>query len=212
MTLVPKRWYADAKPNERHNYVEIEARDAGLFGWLLALLKINPTFFIGVGATQAVYQATSFTGYRKVILPIDSISSSFFGYYKPWKAAISLFMVFFAGAYLLISFNEIGAGLGVLTAGMLIAMLYYFLNKELLIGLTDNIGRDYSLVLKKSVIGNQEINEQQMELVTRILLAIINDQKSRKQARPSSSPAGSGSAASPSTATVAAGAVATRAG
>src|SRR4051812_37546138 len=93
MALVPKEWYAQATANERNNYIEIYARKSGLFAWLLALFKIDPTFWMAVNHRRVFYQAASFSGYRKVILPIDSIAASFFGYYRPWKAALTIIIL-----------------------------------------------------------------------------------------------------------------------
>lgn len=183
MALVPKRWYAQPTANERNNYVEIDARKSGLFAWLLALFRIDPTFSMAVNHRRVFYQASSFTGYRKVILPIDSISSSYFGYYRPWKAAI------FIGIMSMAIATKVGEGghykwaLIAFGVGLLLAIVYYIFNKELLIGLTDCTGEDYSLVLKRSAIGNQEINEKQMELVTSIVLTVIDTQKASKEIR-----------------------------
>lgn len=188
MALVPKQWWAAATANERNNYVEILARQSGLFAWLLALFRIDPTYLMAINHRRVLYEAASFSGYRKVVLPIDSISSSYFGYHRPWKAALSIgfLALMIAGAI-----SEAGYTLWSLATfglGILVAIVYYLLNKELLIGLTDVTGTDYALVLKRSVIGNQEINEQQMELVTTIVLTVIDNQKASKLVSPLGSP------------------------
>ena len=196
MALVPKQWYADANPNERNNYVEILARNSGLLAWLLALLRIDPTYFLSINHRRLVFQTASFTGYRKVIIPIDSISSSYYGYHKPWKQAVGIFfMALLAGGQIITASignardadgpGVLWFGVGIVLLGLLIAVIYYFLNKQLVIGITDNNGADHEMVLKKSVIENKEINEQQMELVTRIVLTIIDNQKAQKLHNPS---------------------------
>lgn len=187
MALVPKQWYASTSPNERNNYVEILARKAGFIAWLLALIKVDPTFFMSVGHRQVVYQASNLMGYQKIILPIDSISSSFFGYHKPWKAAIAIFFVSIAiGSTIIDATHSAFGGMMAMLIGLIIAVVYYFLNKELLIGITDNNGDRYALILKRSVLDGQEINEQGMELVTRIVLTVIDNQKAQKLVTPSS--------------------------
>lgn len=181
MALVPKQWYANVKANERSNYVEILARQSGFFAWLLALIKVDPTFFMSISHQRVVYQASNLMGYKKVILPIDSISSSYFGYHKPWFTAISIFVFsIMLGTAVMDATQTAMWGMLAMLIGLVIAVAYYFLNKELLIGITDNNGSSYSLILKRAVIENQEINEQQMELVTRILLTVIDNQKARK--------------------------------
>jgi hypothetical protein len=181
MALVPKQWYANATPNERNNYVEIWARKSGLIAWFLALIKVDPTYFMSVCHKQVVYQASSLTGYQKIIVPLDSVSSSFFGYHKPWKSSFAIFLIATAlGSLVIDTSRSTTAGMLTMLAGFVIAVLYYFFNKELLIGITDNTGTRYALILKRAVLGNQEINEQQMELVTKIVINAIAAQKARK--------------------------------
>jgi hypothetical protein len=173
MALVPKSWYASATPNEENQYVSVVARESGFFAWLLALIKIDPTYRMSLNHNRFLYEASSLTGFRRVVLPVDSISSSYFGYHKPWKTAliIASFGVFI-GVMLAEFSGTFGAAVGVLS--ILFAIIYYFLNKELLIGVRDQTGQEYELVLKRSVLDNQEINEGQMELITSIVTAVID--------------------------------------
>jgi len=185
MALVPKQWYADAKPNARNNYVEILARKSGFFAWFLALIKVDPTFFMSISQKQVVYQASNFVGYRKIVLPVDSISSSYFGYHKPWVAAIVIFLLsIMAGSAIFDATQQAMWGMLAMLIGLVIAVVYYFLNKQLLIGITDDTGSNYSLILKRSVIEGTDINEQQMELVTQIILTVVDNQKARKLVSP----------------------------
>lgn len=93
MALVVKRWYADTKPNENGNYVEIAAREPGFFAWLLSLFKIDPSFFLNVGFDQVTFEKSNFTGYKKIVVTTENISSSFYGYHKPWVKAVSIFLI-----------------------------------------------------------------------------------------------------------------------
>ena len=172
MALVVKHWYADTKPNAQGNYVEISARESGLFAWFLSLVKIDPTYFLYVSFDQILFQSSNFSGYKKVFLLTRSLTSSFFGYYKPWKAALAIFGVMFMIGSTVMSSSAFG-GLVIILLGLGIAAAYYFLNKELLIGFSEANGDDYSLILKRSVIEGKEINEQQLELVTNILNTLI---------------------------------------
>jgi len=134
---------------------------------------------------RAIFQSSSFTGYRKVIIPIDSISSSYYGYHKPWVQAAILAVVLIAFGLGVGEITErpwLGSSLALL--GLLVAAVYYFLNKELMIGIVDSVGATHEMVLQRSVIENKEINEQQMAHVTSILLAIIDRQKAQKLHRP----------------------------
>lgn len=173
MALVIKHWYADTKPNAAGNYIEISARESGLFAWFLALIKIDPSYFLYVSYDQILFQSSNFSGYKKVFLLTRSVSSSFFGYYKPWKAALAIFTIGFMLGSTIVSSSAV-FGLLTMLIGTGIAAAYYFLNKELLIGFSEMNGDDYALVLKRSIIEGKEIDEKQMELVTSILNTLIH--------------------------------------
>jgi hypothetical protein len=173
MALVPKSWYASPTPNAEQQYVSVVARESGLIAWLLALIKIDPTYRLTLSHTRLTYEASSMTGYRRVVVPVDSISSSYFGYHKPWKAALLIAIVGFSVGSAIIDHSG-AVGASVIILSLLAALVYYFLNKELLIGIRDETGENYELVLKRSVLDNQEINEAQMELVTSIVTAVID--------------------------------------
>ena len=176
MALVVKRWYADTKPNDNGHYVEIAAREPGFFAWLLSLFKIDPSFFLNVGYDQVTFEKSNFTGYKKIVVTTENISSSFYGYHKPWIKAVTIFLIFL-GIGSAFAQSSPGAAFAIFVTGLLIAVVYYFLNKELIIGFSETNGDDYSLVLKRSVIEGQEINEKQMELATEILLTLIRENK-----------------------------------
>ena len=173
MSLVIKHWYADTKPNAQGNYVEISARESGLFAWFLSLIKIDPSYFLYVSYDQILFQSSSFSGYKKVFLLTRSVTSSFFGYYKPWKTAATIFAIGFMLGSAVVQ-NSAMFGLLTMLIGAVIAAVYYFLNKELLIGFSEQNGQEYALVLKRSIIEGKEIDEKQLELVTNILNTLIH--------------------------------------
>jgi hypothetical protein len=177
MALVVKHFYADSKPNENGNYVEIAARESGLITWFLALIKIDPTYMMFVSYNEVMYQSSNFTGYKKIRVTTGSISSSFYGYYKPWKAAATIFSLFFMASIGIGQAGSIMTALITLLVGFLIAAVYYFLNKELLIGFSEVNGDRYSMVIKRSVIENKEISEVQLKLVTEIISTILKENR-----------------------------------
>lgn len=176
MALVVKRWYADTKPNENGNYVEIAAREPGFFAWLLSLFKIDPSFFLNIGYDQVTFEKSNFIGYKKTVITTENISSSFYGYHKPWVKALTIFSVFL-GIGAAFADSSAGTAFVIFVIGLLISVIYYFLNKELMIGFSEMNGDNYALVLKRSVIENKEINEKQMELVIDIILTLIRENK-----------------------------------
>ena len=135
-----------------------------------------------------VYQASSLSGYRKTILTTGSVSSSFFGYYKPWKAA-SAILSFFVVFALAVGEVKPFAGMILFLIGVGVAAAYYYLNKELLIGVSEINGDDYSLVIKRSVIEGQEIGEEQMKQITDIISRVIVLNRNRAAAPAAAAPA-----------------------
>ena len=174
MALVIKKWYANTKPNTEGNYVEILARESGLIAWLLSLMKIDPTFFLQVSFTQVTFQSSNFQGFKKTVLPINHVSSSFYGYHKPWIKAlfVSGFFLFIATA---IGNSSSVAALITMLIGIAITVFYYLFNKELLVGFSDDGANNYSLILKRSMIENPEIKEVQMGVVVDIILTLIGE-------------------------------------
>ena len=129
MALVIKHWYANTTPNSSGNYVEIAARKSGLIAWLLALFKVDPSFFLYVAYDQITFERSNFAGYKKIVVTTENVSSTFYGYSKPWVQAASIFMIFLMIAVGLAQGSAFGAFI-TLIVGLIIAIVYYLLNKE----------------------------------------------------------------------------------
>jgi len=189
MALVVKKFYADTTPNSAGNYVEIEARQSGLIAWVLSLLQIDPTFFMQVSYNEIVYQATTLAGYRKTLITTGSVSSSFYGYHKPIKEALIIVGLSLFFGYSLGKSDNVLAGLFLVLIGLIVAVIYYFLNKKLSIGFSEINGDDYGLLLKRSVIENTEINEEQMKFVADIISTVLRENRNIGNASASAAPA-----------------------
>ena len=177
MGLVVKKWFAEATPREDGAYVEVVARESGLISWLMALLTIDSKYGFRITVDRVYYETTSLFGYRRVIMPIASISSIYFGYSKPWKKALFWLLLFLALGYYAGEFGETAWALGLGVAGVVVAAIVFILNRELLIGVSEHNGGEYPLALKRSVIEGQEINEAALERITRIFAAVVDVHK-----------------------------------
>jgi hypothetical protein len=177
MSLVIKSWYASKTPNANGNFVEIAARKPGAFAWLLALFNIDPSFFLHVAFHQVTFSQSSFQGYKKIVVTTENVSSTFYGYSRPWTATIAIFLAFLGVAVPLVTNQHGQAAFIMVLVGIAAAAAYYLYNKELLIGFSEMNGDDYSLKLKRSVIEGQEISEDQMKQVTDIILLLIRKNK-----------------------------------
>jgi len=157
MSLVIKKWYAGNESNNNGDYVHLVGREAGLISWLLSLLKIDATSEVEVKENLIKFTTSSFSGREKRIIPLNSITSAYYGYEKPWKMALVL-------TVLLMPFFFIG---------LIVGPLYYFLNKNLTVAVVEASGWVGAFSFKRSVIEGQNINEEQAYKVIDIIRELI---------------------------------------
>lgn len=172
MALVLKNWTANKQPDDKGRYVDIKARESGLISYLLSLLGIDPTVSMVVDSRNFLFEEGSWAGFRRRVIPLQHISSMFYGYHKPWKSAAGIA----AGAFVLST--AIGAAspkfaLVVLLLGLIAAVVYYVLNKELQIGVVEQSGFSAAIAFKRSAIEGKSIDEHEAELVIEILRDLI---------------------------------------
>ena len=158
MALVIKSWSADTQPDQYGNYISIVGREEGLISFILAALGIDATTRFRVDARNVYIEKGSLAGFEERVIPLSKISSSYFGFNKPWREAILLTVTF-------LSFFGIGLILG---------PLYYFLNKKLTVGVVEVGSVISGIAFKRSVIEGKEINESESRRVVAILREIIS--------------------------------------
>jgi len=180
MALVIKKWFADVSPREDGSYVDILARESGLIAWFLALIRIDPTYSLKIQYDKIFYESRSLFGYKKIALPVASVSSVFFGYSRPWKLALFWFLLFAAVAYLLTQFDQTIWSFVLFLVGILVGVLVFIFNRELTLGVKEQDGEIYDLQCTRSFIENQEINEESLERITLIFIAIVDAHKAAK--------------------------------
>ena len=157
MSLVIKKWYADTSKNENGNFVHIVGREAGLLSWLLSLFKIDPTNEVEVKDNLLKFTTSSLAGQEKRLIPMNSITSAYYGYKKPWKMALFLGII-------LMPF---------LGLGLLVGPLYYILNKSLTVGVVESSGWIGAFSFKRSIIEGQNISEEDAYRVIEIIRTLI---------------------------------------
>ena len=177
MALVVKKFFVSPTPREDGVYVEIVARESGLFAWLFALLKLDPNYCLRILYDKVQYESSSVFGFSKVIMPIHSVSSVSFGTVRPWKLALFWFFLFAAGAYAAAYLEEVQWALGLTVSGVVIAILLFILNRELTIGVKEVTDTPYDMTLKRTIIEGQEISEAKLEEITQIFTAILDAHK-----------------------------------
>ena len=157
MALVLKKWYASSSPNADGNYVHLVGREAGLFAWLLSLLGIDPTTEVEIKDDLIVFSAGSLSGKERRVIPMRSVCSAYYGYEKPWKAALVIGLLLMPFFFL----------------GLLVGPLYYVLNKKLSVGIVEMSGWIGGFAFKRSVIEGQNIDEQKAYEVINIVRVLI---------------------------------------
>jgi hypothetical protein len=157
--FVVKKWQAGKEPlDQEGTQVYIHARGAGLIAWLLSLAGIDPVVTLRVTPDYLVIEEGSLRGSLRAVIPLSKISSSDHGYVKPWQEALAITIML----------------LPVFGVGLLIGPLYYFLNKTLSIGFTEDSGRYRHISFKRSVIEGVKIDEHQAAEVTAIIQHLVN--------------------------------------
>lgn len=162
MALVIKKWHASSTPNSDGNYVHLVGREAGLFAWILSLIGIDPTTEIEIKEKIIVFTSGSLSGKQKRVIPMKSVCSAYYGYVKPWQTALVLGILL----------------LGFFGLGLIVGPLYYFLNKELTVGVVEISSWVGGFSFKRSVIEGQNIDEKKAYEVIDIIRTLIEEKTS----------------------------------
>ena len=166
--FVIKSWKASHQPDVNQNYIEISGRAAGLFAWILNSLGISPTVRFLVREDKVMFQKGSLEGTLNVITPLENLCSTFYAFRRPWKEAVFLGIV--VGLVTIALFA---------IPGILVALLYYALNKTLSIGFTDVGGRIYEIPFKRSVIEGRNLDETEAARACDLMQSLVEARRER---------------------------------
>ena len=175
--LVLKEWKADSSAIDSDgNLVRIVGRKAGLIAWFLALLKIDPTTSVLVSPNRVEFIASSLAGTDHRVIPVRQISSTYYGYYKPWKMAIVIFVVvgWLAGLLFGGSDPSLISNSSAIIMGALVALIYYQLSRTMTLGFVEVSGVVSAIQFKQSVIEGVEINAKSAEYVCDLAQFLID--------------------------------------
>jgi hypothetical protein len=162
---VIKKWQVSETPvDEAQNHIVIEGRAGGFISWLLSLVEISPTVNLEISAERIRFAQGSLAGSSHRIIPLENISSTYYGYTKPWQEALI-----------------IGVLLGIPTfgIGLIVGIVYYFLNKHMTVGFIEVSGVGNAIAFKRSVIEGVDIDEKQAQRIAELAQKLI-DAKKRK--------------------------------
>lgn len=161
MALVLKKWTIEEANQGTAAKIHIHGREEGIFSFLFSIIGVDPTTTFQLGEAKLTFSSGSLEGQKKIIIPVKSISSCYFGYTKPWKRALMIGIV----------------TLPIFFIGAILGPLYYFLNKQLELGVSDTSGRTYAIAFKRSIIENVKIDENEGQRVIDLIEQILDSKK-----------------------------------
>lgn len=184
-TLVLKSWKANAEPVDADgNFVSIVGRTSGLVAWFLSLIKIDPTTSLKISPERIEFSRTSLAGSDVRQIPLSSVCSTYYGYFKPWKSALAILVFFLAiGGTWAADTHGVQATMNFifcLIAGLGLGLGYYFFNRSLTLGFVEFSGVGNGIRFKRSLIENLDINEAQAAYICQLTQAMIEERTKAK--------------------------------
>jgi len=153
--------------------VEIKGRQDGLISWLLSLLGIEPTISLRVTRKNIEFSQGSLAGFTRRIVPVANVCSTLYGFTKPWQTAAVIAVL---GVMIGSGVASQSAALGALLMliGVVIAGVYYFLNKVLTLGFVETSGVLNAIQFKRSVIENKKLDESDAAQVIALIQSLVD--------------------------------------
>ena len=159
--MVISEWHVAYQPDSSGAYVSIRGRQAGLLSWILSILGVERGVRLEADTKHIKFKEGDMGGSSTRVIHLDSISSTYYGFKKPWAEAIVIIWLL-GGALWGLGGALIGGTLGSLIGGIVavgIAALYYFLNKRMTVGIVEHSGVQSQLVFKRSVLEGLQLDE-----------------------------------------------------
>jgi len=153
-------------------HIFIEARQPGIFAFILNLIGLDPTAQLKVTKGAVSFRATSLTGMTETSTSLTQIGSFQGGYSKPigylvLALVVPIFSIFLDIAIETIAFTIIGLFLTV------IFLIVYALQKNLAFGFETSGGAYYGMSFKRGILNNVSIDIDQVENALLLVNALI---------------------------------------
>jgi hypothetical protein len=155
-------------------HVFVEARQPGMFAFILNLLGLDPTATLKVTKGSISFRMSKLSGMTQTSTSLNQIGSFQGGYKKPIELLVLAFVIFVIGITI-----DITAGLGapVFTIGSMIISLIliacYALFKHLFIGFETSGGAYYGMVFKRGILNNVSVDIDQIEYTIAFINSLI---------------------------------------
>jgi hypothetical protein len=177
---VISEWHASNEPDSEGNLVNIRGRQPGILNWVLSLLGVEPKVHLKVDNKHVRFEQGSIGGSATHVIQLNAVTSTLYGFTKPWKQTAVILFVSLGVGYNMIFEQPSGIpqevasgatkwGLIIALGGIIVAGLYYFLKQEMSVGLVDESGHTSVIVFKRSVIEGQKLGEEQAAYASSII-------------------------------------------
>jgi hypothetical protein len=155
-------------------HVFVEARQPGLFAFILNLLGIDPTATLKVTKGSISFRMSKLSGMTQTSTSLNQIGSFQGGYKKPIELLVLAFVIFVIGITIDLT-AELGAP--VFTIGgmvmSLILIVCYALFKHLFIGFETSGGAYYGMAFKRGILNNVSVDIDKIEYTIAFINSLI---------------------------------------
>jgi hypothetical protein len=179
MSLVIKSWSVQSNPSAGQPHIRIVGRASGLLSFILSLVGVDPTTTLLVNARHVEYESGSLAGFKRMITPLEHISSTYYGQFKPWKKTVVLLAIGLMIGTSIMGHSTMSTVMGtIVTLGAIaLAAAYYVLNRSLTFGYREHgVITSPDLVFKRSVLEGQDINEDALRNMITLIEYLIKPQ------------------------------------
>lgn len=177
--IVVTEWKVNNEPvDDLGNYVHIIGRRRGLIAFILSLMRIEPKVHLEISGERIKVSAATIFGSGTRVLPLENCCSTFYGYRKPFFAALllSFFISFIlAGPMFFIP------GIGPVVAGLLfilgpiLGVIYYILNKSIYLEFVEMSGIVTGIAYRGSMIEGVVVDEESAAYICTLTQALIDE-------------------------------------
>lgn len=167
VALVLKSFKIDAAAIDTPQ-VEIIARRGGLLSWLLTMVGVDVTAVFRVYRNRIEYSYGSLSGNIQNVMPLSALSIGMAGYTKPFALIALAALALLAAIILGVAINSFGLFLLFMIIATVL-VIFYYLQKTLLISVVSHSGFAAGFAFKRSVIEGVRVDYEQALRVVRIV-------------------------------------------
>ena len=155
-------------------HVFVEARQPGLFAFLLNLMGLDPTATLKVTKGSISFRMSKLSGMTQTSTSLTQIGSFQGGYKKPIELLVMAFVLFVMGITTDIAAEMDGPIFTIV--GLVISLILivcYALFKHLFIGFETSGGAYYGMTFKRGILNNVSVDIDQIEYTIALINGLI---------------------------------------